>query len=836
MKTFRAVTLLVLATLVSSGAEAATKTWTGMSSTTSPNWSDVNNWAPPGQPMAGDTIIFPTGATVLTSNVDYAVVLASITFQQGGFIVNVAAAVGGVGLLPSGAVLMTGASGNSGINGTLVAQADAVLGAPSGGTLTLGSVGTAGTLTKNGAGTLALNGASPMFTGNMAVTQGILKIQDGSALGPSGHGGTTISNGATLQVQGNIVVSGEALTLSGTGIGGLGALESLSGNNTWNGSVTLSATSAVGTDAGALTIGGVISGAAGSGLTKVGTGQLILPNANTYSGVTTVNDGIVTATNGNSLGTNASTVVNNGGTLQLDGTASSFTLAKSLTLSGSGAGGKGALWNFSGNNAVNGPTSVPTGTVTFVVDGVSTCTLAAGISGAGGLTKIGPGTLTLSGATANTYAGTTFVNQGILNLNHSPSQAAVPGALVIGTGAVGGPAIAQVVLSANNQIADAGTITIDIDGLLDVGNRAETIGPLTMLGGGVSLGTGILTLSGNVSKPSGATTATIGGNSGIVNLIATRIVDTGGTGSPDIQVNAIVQGPGGLVKNGTGTLQLANNNTYTGTLILNAGVVSLQNPNALGSNTAASGTTVNTGGALVLNFSPFALGEFLTLNGSGNAAAPAALVASFTTALTGGISLQSNATIAEAGSGQTLTVSGIVSGTGGLTTAGAAISKIILSGDNTYAGGTTISSGTLEVQHDNAMGTPLPGVIVDPGATLSLNGNLQIAQLTSLAGSGVLGAGTLHSTNGTSAISGATVFSDSTVTVAVDAQQLTLSGPASGMGGGLTKIGGGTLILSGANTYTGTTTVNAGTLLVNGTQSASAVALTAGTLGGSGTT
>src|SRR5207244_3720230 len=77
---------------------------------------------------------------------------------------------------------------------------------------------TSGTLTKSGTGTWTLTGANT-YTGSTTISAGILNIQNATALGTTASG-TTISSGATLQLQGGISVGAEALTLSGTGAAG----------------------------------------------------------------------------------------------------------------------------------------------------------------------------------------------------------------------------------------------------------------------------------------------------------------------------------------------------------------------------------------------------------------------------------------------------------------------------------------------------------------------------------------------------------------------------------------------------------------------------------------
>jgi len=174
-------------------------------------------------------------------------------------------------------------------------------------------------LVKTGTGTQTLSGNNSYRGDTTIQTGGALNIQHPNALGTA-DGGTTVNSGGTLQIQGSITIAAEALTLNGTGVGGLGALRNISGNNVYAGLITVgeggSTTPRINSDAGTLTLsGGIgeaggatktltiggsgnvtitgnITGAADLGLAKDGAGTLTLSGAaNSYTAGTTLSAG-----------------------------------------------------------------------------------------------------------------------------------------------------------------------------------------------------------------------------------------------------------------------------------------------------------------------------------------------------------------------------------------------------------------------------------------------------------------------------------------------------------------------------------------------------------------
>ena len=159
-----------------------------------------------------------------------------------------------------------------------------------------------------------------------------------------GFGGTTVNSGGTLQIQGGLTFSNEALTLNGLGFNNGGALQNATGNNTWAGPITLGSSASVGAASGTLTLNKTINdGGNNYGLTLDGPGTVVFSGTspNTYTGLTDVV----------------------GGTLQLN-KSGGLAVAGNLTI-GAGTGSPNSvLTQLEQSNQIS-----PTATVTINSDG-----------------------------------------------------------------------------------------------------------------------------------------------------------------------------------------------------------------------------------------------------------------------------------------------------------------------------------------------------------------------------------------------------------------------------------------------------------------------------------
>ncbi|MFO1498680.1 MAG: autotransporter-associated beta strand repeat-containing protein [Verrucomicrobiota bacterium] len=322
------------------------------------------------------------------------------------------------------------------------------------------------------------------------------------------------------------------------------------------------------------------------GFEKIGDGQIDFHRANTFRGASFVREGTVSVLNDNALGApTQGTAVSAGATVAFGIQAK--TVLEPLLIAGAGVDGttgalvSGAdLW-IDADMALSGPAAIR-------VEGANSRVQVNNLSGTGPLTKLGRGRLVLRGNAPNTYTGDTLVDDGILELAKPANTTAIPGHLLIGTGALLKPA--KVEQRSSHTIA--GSVTVN-RGLWEMQDQTEAFGlaelqgrpPLTLLNGGsVQTGGGILILpaGGDVMVTPGI----IGGS-----LISGRIgLDPGNhrfvigsgnglLGGIDCTVNAsISQGPSaaGIEKAGPGKLVLGGNNSYAGDTIISRGQLQVE--------------------------------------------------------------------------------------------------------------------------------------------------------------------------------------------------------------------------------------------------------------------
>lgn len=403
----------------------AIHTWTGAVSNL---WSNPGNWtngSPASDPIA--VLVFPAVAANKSNQNDLTgVKMSQLKFEGSGYSIT----GNPVTLKTVGTILAASNTINTfSPNIDLAISSVNLLAANTSTSLTLsGILSGNSSITKGGIGTVVLTRANT-FTGAVVVSAGTLNIRNGQALGTPNS--TLVQDGATLELQNGITVSGESLDLGNfdsDGLGTVATLRNISRTSTWGGSISLNSHAKIDV-AGTLLVSGVVKGTdgiefeAGELLTKSGGGILEFSGTNTYTAFTEVVGGTLRIRNSSALGsTVAGTKVVSGATLALQealigGNESIAVLVgnEPLELNGTGVSSLGALRNVAGGNSWAGPVTLATTSNVGVSNG--SLVLSGRVIGTGGLTKVGTGPLTYTGNEINTYSGPTQVNAGALLVN-----------------------------------------------------------------------------------------------------------------------------------------------------------------------------------------------------------------------------------------------------------------------------------------------------------------------------------------------------------------------------------------------------------------------------------
>lgn len=473
---------------------------------------------------------------------------------------------------------------------------------------------------------------------------------------------------------------------------------------------------------------------------------------------------------------------------------------KTIVISGTLSSGASGFhnWVLDGTNAT-------TNTINGVISNPTTQTT--------GVIKEGAGTWRLGGV--NTYTGTTIVNNGILEL---AGGSAIADANTVSLNGDGGDGLFSG--TAKLRIINSETFAI-LTG--DILTEAEIVAGQTLsLTGGSGTMNGLITGAGNLTKTVGAAAA--GTLSTTAKNTYTGITTLGATGAATVSAGIAVWhlDNGGLASGLGASGSAAPNLVFVSNAAANQGGVLTWNGytnqstdrlftmglGTLAARIDATGTVVGTLTNPTINFS--------------NTGALAYTGAGARTLTLGGTTLsdnQFNPLIADSGGATSLIKTGA-----GL--------WIVKNGLNSFTGGTTINGGTLAIDNGAALGTNTITISGGAGIGLQLRGGITVANAIT----NTVGAGGIHTLSGANIASGL-------ITSIVELRVANASGSSlefnnavaslTGAAGSLTKSGAGTLILSGVNTYTGTTQVAGGILQLNytvsgGSKLADAAVLTLG--------
>jgi autotransporter-associated beta strand protein len=657
--------------------------------------------------------------------------------------------------------------------------------------------------TASGTFTLGTTGGNKLIVGNSYPQA----IQILSTLAGSGK---TISVNAPISLTGGYYVNnlsadssntlklGGAISSSVAGTVGLSLYAANTGSNTISGAISMGSATTF-------------------NVTKTGVGTWFLSGANSYNGNTLISGGIlqVNAGAGGSLSSSSALEFDTGnGAFILDNTGAGGAINQSLVCGSAMTGGEGvyqinrvAAQNLTLTLSAT-PNPINWATVNYVTSGTP------GVNGT-------DSKIVITGLAPQGFSGQNYFNGGnfvwydaagyVRGINYGTDAGSATSA---GTTSIASPVTYQQVTGAVTAQNTATFTRLLINGAND----------FTLAAGQTVTVTSLLKSGGGASTISGGNGITLGSTQHTYLRVASA--------SDSLTISNAIAGSGRFVMSGKGTLILSASNTYSGDLLVNDGVVNIQNANALG--TTAGYTSV--GGALQIQGGITVTGETLypggmgmnndgalrNISGNNTWAGPVGVSSGRINSDSGTLTITGNMDLY--GSGVTFGGAGTVSVSGIIKNAGPKVFKdgsgtLTLSGVNTWVSGFTIQDGVVSIATFNNASTP--GPLGNYGGSIIMGGTATVGTISY---TGATGSSTMKFTMN----AGGGNFE---VTNAATA--LTLSGNIDGSGG-LTKSGSGTLILSGYNQYGGSTTINGGTLqiaaLVNRIGSSPQLALNGGAL------
>ena len=691
-------------------------------------------------------------------------------------------------------------------------------------------------------GAVILSGPTSSNSWN-AIYAGTLQFSDFNQLGSSHlEFDATTGDSGTLRYTGGSTTTTKTLLIDNPGITRAGIDVSQAGTTlTWNPGTSNLTQNLTKTGAGSLSFGGAITG----GSVSVESGLLSLTAGNSYAGGSLVSQGTLMGGASTSFGSGA-IVLGDGNTgtssiVLVANSSGNTTIANAITVANLGTG----LVSIGGTNTGNTSFNLWNGTLTLnrnvqlfgdTTPGSNGRTSFLGqITGSGGIT-VTQGRVTLQ-STTNNFTGPVVVNSGatlqldvangINELIPNSSAVTVNGSLNFASGggtetigSLAGSGTVSSVVGGNYSFVIGGSDSTTFSGVINNGSGTVS---LTKSGVGTQTLSGTSSYSGGTVVSAGQLVGTTASLQGLITNNASVAFDQATTGN----YASTMSGSGSLTKLGGGTVRITGSNSYSGGTTITGGTVEISAGGSAGGSAAGLGTgTVSIASGAQVTYYLSTTGSH-TITNAFSLSGGTLYSEDGNNTFSGQVTLASGASTISSRYQDTITLAGGLAGSGNVlfTQAGG------LGDGPTYVlSGTGANTGTVRVSgSSNGRITKLQVANVDA---------LQSATLDMAAGDvgDVVFTATGTKTYSLGGLRGARDLAPSynSRSVGGNGQSTTYSGVLAGSGG-LTKVGGGRLTLAGANTFSGTTNVQAGDLALDGSIVGSLSVASLASLSGTGT-